>query len=285
MANVGYPVHAEVEIDLTGCEDPVAIKNFAVSLMQYLRQHQTKDWPGLTVKCKVSGPVVTVVFDGESQYAYYPGSGPSYSSGGEPDDIDGLFDLDDVESYVEDVLKEIPDMDVPGVDYTSEAFLKSCVSGNERASSIPDWDDIYAAYCDTFYPSDYEDDSAYDRWKDSKLEGVINLVLAGKRLTEALNEREDWDVSAEELYAPTDAEIAQDAYEKELNDFRKKAKGKLLDFKVAVRELSDVFKGCNDYDIPYFDAEGCPFKNLASLVNDCDTWVNNIAEMIDGGTK
>ena len=117
-------------------------------------------------------------------------------------------------------------------------------------------------YCDTFYPD--EDAEAYDRWRDSKFESVFTAVLNGKSLTEALNEREDWDIQPEEQFS--DAERAQFEYDLEQAQELKQRKEKFDAWREfayrTIDELSAAYKTfCEDVlDNPL----GVDFEDLIS---------------------
>jgi hypothetical protein len=79
------------------------------------------------------------------------------------------------------------------------------------------------------------------------------------------------------------SDINKAEYDKEYKEFIKESKEHFSTFLSGMKALVKVLNMCYTYGVPYYDAAGCPFKNLAGVSKDCEKWIDNIKDMIEEG--
>ena len=275
---VKLPYSEEITLDMSDIDDETQIAPLARYLETGL--HKEFDVDDLDISVKVESDEIVINLSGDLEYEVVPGTPATWNDPGDPDDFIGPEE--DFAIYeISYLLKTYPE----NISFSNgsnsyklhdEHTYKNLPQRTDGGT--PSDEEVY----DKLYQDEIDAESAYadmmyDRWKDSKYESVLNSVLAGKTLTEALNERAgDWDVTSDEVYSEDEEAKAMAEFEA----WQKEALEKIANFNDAIKGLSDVFEGCHAYGLPYYDVYGCPFKNLAGLKYDCNLWSKELIHMI-----
>ena len=278
---VKLPYSEEITLDMSDIDDETQIAPLARYLETGL--HKEFDVDDLDISVKVESDEIVINLSGDLEYEVVPGTPATWNDPGDPDDFIGPEE--DFAIYeISYLLKTYPE----NISFSNgsnsyklhdEHTYKNLPQRTDGGT--PSDEEVY----DKLYQAEIDAESAYadmmyDRWKDSKYESVLNSVLDGKTLTEALNERAgDWDIESQEMVSSSDINKAE--YDKEYTEFIKESKEHFSTFLSGMKALVKVLNMCYTYGVPYFDAEGCPFKNLAAVSKDCENWVENIMEMVE----
>ena len=246
-------------------EDTDMVVNY---LKDYFNKHR-KDWSYFDIEVEPAGEgVIDVTFIGEGEYILIPGTPASWNDPGDPGEIEYPFEEDDFQDYVLAALKKAPfnldfDYDTEFIEYPSDDQI------NDKLYDNLNDDDGYADYL-------------YDKWRESHFESVMNGVLAGKSLTEAMkvNEREFWEIQSEEVY---DDPFERHKYnmQQEFSRWRSDAQVKINKVATAIRDLQKVMDDCDKFEIYYESIPGCPFKSFSNLSRDTDKWTKQFFELLD----
>jgi len=240
-------------------------------LKDYFKKNQRKDWPYFDIEVEPAGEgVIDVTFTGEGEYKLIPSTPAPLNDPGawDPGEMEYPFEEEDFQDYVLAALKKAPfDLDF---DYETE-FIE-----------YPSDDEINEKLNDNLDDTDGYADYLYDQWRESHFESVMNGVLAGKTLTEAMkvNEHEFWELQPEEVYDDP-VERHRENMRKDFSQWRADAQVKINKVATAIRDLQKVMDDCDKFEIYYESIPGCPFKSFSNLSRDTDKWTKQFFELLD----
>ena len=252
-------------------EEKDGVEKVTTYLQDYFKKNARKDW-GSYFDFEID-PIGEGIIDVdmyiEGEYMLTPGTAASWDYPGDPDDIEYPFEEDDFQDYVDKAMQKAPkpfdinfDLDTEFIEYPSDDEIADKLNDNLS-------DDGYADYL-------------YDRWKDSQIESVMQGVLNGKSLTEAMqvNEREFWELQPEEVYADSGEEYKY-RMKQDFKDWKSDAQVKVNRVAAAIRDLQQVLDDCDKFEIYYESIPGCPFKQFSNLAKDTNKWTKEFFELLD----
>lgn len=255
--SVCLPYQVRLLVGLSEDYSDEQVTKVADYVRDYLKKNGNRDWPRTDFDVEELGEhAFAVDFNGDAEYLFTPGSMATWDYPGDPDDLEVPFeDESDFEYYLIDILKKAP----------FEIDFDTAIETD--FSKLPTESEINDAINDKLYGDEL------DTYHHPTEESVLKSVLAGKSLTEALNENEFWEVQPEEVYADKDEEARQ-AFNKELNQWKTKTLERAKAFAAAAMDLrASLKKGERDFDVK-------TDIDLDNMVRTAGDWTMKVSKVV-----